>query len=528
MKPVVLAVLLLFLAGCGGGPLQDDPGGPTQSRLTVRIETTNPLPGHLFRVHVHAPGSDQDLVPPVTVPVQSTTTVTLNDVPAGAAVVAVHTLDPGNQHVHTHRAEFTWRPQVEVPLRVTIRKLVGIPATATARANGPAVPLSASGGSGGYRYVLEDSNSGGHVAASTGLYTPGPTSDTVDTVELSDSDGDLALIPLNVSPTLAVSPPAANVEPGGTVDFTVQGNLATPVWDVLVNRSGGRIDRLTGRYVAGPRGNVQDVVEVTTARGSDDIRRRTVLVCVGSPLTIDVPSRQPTVGSTMVCVPSGGSGQGYRWHMVDGPSGGHVDPLTGVYMAGPKVGVTDVLALSDSAGAVRTVDLQTTPPLLGVLSISAPFDSDRGAFLLPVAGGRPLTYTASGGSGQGYRWSLSQNPSGGRVDPATGVYTPGPLGGVTDLLTVTDSAGTVASLHLPVAPPLTITFDPSGPVPMLTKVHYTLSGGYPPYMVFATSSGDYQPDHDWRAQTITPLFDVFVQVLDGQGNEVDATIKVLD
>ncbi len=520
MKYLTLVFLVLWLAGCGSGSgsALDNFGSPAQTGVTVRIETTNPLPDHQFRVHVHAPGSDQDLVPPQTVSVQSITTVNLGSVPAEAAVVAVHTLGPANQHLHTHRAEFIWRSQVEVPLRVTIRKLRGVPATATVRANGRAVTLSAFGGSGGYRYVLENSNSGGRVAENTGVYSSGPNRDTLDTIELSDSNGDTALIPINVSPTLSVVPPAANVEPGGTVDFTATGNLSRPVWDILVNRSGGRIDPLTGRYVAGPHANVQDVVEVTTARGSDDIRHRTVLVCVGSPLSIDVPSQQPTVGTTLTCVARAGSGQGYRWHLVDGPSGGHVDPLTGVYTAGPEAGVTDVLAVSDSEGSVKTLNLLVTPPIRGLLSIGVPIDQEIG-FLLPAAGGRALTYTASGGSGQGYRWSLPQNLSGGRVDPVTGVYTPGPTGGVTDLLAVTDSAGGVATLQLSVAPPVTIRFDPSGPVPAFTTVQYHVSGGYPPYRVFADRILQTQP-------SITPVDDVSVVVLDLMGNAVDATIKV--
>lgn len=525
MKYLVLAFLALWTAGCGSGAsVQDNLSTPAQSAVTVRIETTNPLPDHQYRVHVHPRGSDQDLVPPQTVPVQSLTTVNLPNVPAGAAEVAVHTVGPGNQHVHTHRSEYTWGPQAQVSFRITIHKLRGVPATFTARASGRAVALGAAGGSGGYRYVLENTRSGGRVESSTGVYTPGPVPNTLDSIELTDSKGDLALIPISVSPTLSAVPPAANVEPGGTIDFSVAGNLSVVVWSVLVNRSGGRIDSLTGRYVAGPHGNVQDVVQVTTATGSDDIRQGTVLVCVGSPLSIDVPSQQLTVGTTMTCVPRGGSGQGYRWHLVDGPSGGHVDPLTGVYVAGPQAEVTDVLAVSDSEGAVTTVNLLVTPPLRGLLSIQVPVD-DRLGILLPVARGQALTYTASGGSGQGYRWSLAQNLSGGSVDPVTGVYTPGPKGGVTDSLAVTDSAGGVATLQLSVAPPLSITFDPSGPVNDSTRIYYKVSGGYAPHRVFADdylqNPGVLEPwlrnSHDGTPIPVV-VFDFF-------GNRLDTSIQ---
>lgn len=522
----VLLLMALLLMGCGTTDVAESVATPVQAGVTVRIETTNPMPHHLFRVHVHPPGSDEDLVPPQTVPVQATTVVSLPAVPAQAAVVAVHTLAPGNRPVHTHRAEFTWRAHVEVPMRITIRKLVGIPATATVRTDGPGLVLGAAGGSGGYRFVMDEGDSGGGTVTENGHYMPGPDADATDTIDVADSSGDLALIFVNVSPSLAVAPPAANVEPGGTLDFTVTGNLTPAVWDILVNRSGGRIDRLSGRYVAGPNRNVQDVVEVTTARGSDDIRHRTVLVCVGSPLTLDVPNRQPTARTTMACAASGGSGQGYRWQLVDGPSGGHVDALTGVYTAGPTAGVTDVLAVSDSEGAVKTVNLLVTPPIAGVLSIAGPPD-DGLQPTRPAANGASLKYTASGGSNQGYRWSLAQNPSGGRVDPDTGLYSPGSRGGVTDLLTVTDSAGTVASLQLSVAPPLTITFDPSGPVRPLTKVYYTVSGGYPPYIVLATSQGDYQPVVNFWQNYIIPVFDADVTAIDAHENLLQTSLKVL-
>jgi hypothetical protein len=55
------------------------------------------------------------------------------------------------------------------------------------------------------------------------------------------------------------------------------------------------------------------------------------------------------------------------------------------------------------------------------------------------------TFTASGGSGTGYTWSLSTNASGGSINPATGVYTAGPTGKVTDVVRVQDSLGSSAT-----------------------------------------------------------------------------------
>jgi hypothetical protein len=58
-----------------------------------------------------------------------------------------------------------------------------------------------------------------------------------------------------------------------------------------------------------------------------------------------------------------------------------------------------------------------------------------------VTAGGHVTFSASGGAG-GYHYSLSASRSGGSVDADTGDYTAGATGGVSDEVTVTDSAGT--------------------------------------------------------------------------------------
>jgi len=55
-----------------------------------------------------------------------------------------------------------------------------------------------------------------------------------------------------------------------------------------------------------------------------------------------------------------------------------------------------------------------------------------------------VLFTASGGSGSGYAWSLVANASGSSVS-STGAYTAGPTSGVTDVVQVTDSFGNTAT-----------------------------------------------------------------------------------
>lgn len=59
-----------------------------------------------------------------------------------------------------------------------------------------------------------------------------------------------------------------------------------------------------------------------------------------------------------------------------------------------------------------------------------------------------VNFTAAGGSGTGYTWSLTTNQSGGSIVAGTGVYTAGSLLGTTDTVTVTDSLGATATRNV--------------------------------------------------------------------------------
>jgi Galactose oxidase, central domain len=75
-----------------------------------------------------------------------------------------------------------------------------------------------------------------------------------------------------------------------------------------------------------------------------------------------------------------------------------------------------------------------------------------------------ITFTASGGSGTGYLF-FSASPSGGSITRA-GVYTAGSVGGVTDVVVLTDSLGNAATQNV------TVTASPTpspSPTPAPTK-----------------------------------------------------------
>jgi hypothetical protein len=101
------------------------------------------------------------------------------------------------------------------------------------------------------------------------------------------------------------------------------------------------------------------------------------------------------------------------------------------------------------------------------------------------------TFTASGGSGSGYSWSMAAAPSGGSIS-STGDYTAGPTPNVTDQVQVTDSMLNVATATVIVSAgvsimPAGITLAPGN------MQQFTATGGTPPYswsLVMNTSGGN--------------------------------------
>jgi hypothetical protein len=94
------------------------------------------------------------------------------------------------------------------------------------------------------------------------------------------------------------------------------------------------------------------------------------------------------------------------------------------------------VAARPAATAPATCTPPTAAVVPGALTISPG--------VATVAPGASRTFTASGGSGAGYSWSFQTNASGGSIGASTGLYTAGSTGGVTDVVTVTDSASAVA------------------------------------------------------------------------------------
>jgi len=140
----------------------------------------------------------------------------------------------------------------------------------------------------------------------------------------------------------------------------------------------------------------------------------------------------------MVFAATAGSGSGYSWSFGTNNSGGSISASTGAYTAGPTGSVTDTVKVTDSLGNTATGNITVTAGVS--ISPAAPSTPPKGT----------LSFTASGGSGTGFTWSLATNSSGGSINAPTGAYIAGPTGSVTDTVKVTDSLGNTATGNITV------------------------------------------------------------------------------
>jgi hypothetical protein len=198
--------------------------------------------------------------------------------------------------------------------------------------------------------------------------------------------------------------------------------------------------------------------------------------CLPSPGLLDVPDREPLylVPSAPTVPPlgaitfgaSGGSGEGYLFSLVVNASGGTLSEDAGTFVAGARGNVADVIQVEDSQGGLAQATVLVGP---GV--------SIRPYGVVTGPGGGPVPFTASGGSGTGWSWSLVRNESGGRVDPVLGQYFSGPTEGVYDLVQATDALGNVATARIDVAYvivlPWSVTLVAGATQTFFAGVHFT-------------------------------------------------------
>ncbi len=257
-----------------------------------------------------------------------------------------------------------------------------------------------------------------------------------------------------------------------------------------------------------------DYSNTTTNAGVDFAGK---VIEFASNLTIAPASPIVPPNGSMTFTASGGSGGGFTWSLATNASGGTIDASTGAYTAGPTGNVTDVVQVTDSFENVATANVTVI----------------ANAFIAPATATVPpkgqVSFTASGGSGVGWTWSLATNASGGTIDASTGEYAAGPTGNVIDVVQVKDSLGTIATCSVTVTAGVSIA-PASATVPPLTSLILGASGGsgtgYAWSLATNASGGSIDPTTGtYHAGSTSSVIDV-VQVADSLGNTASAAITL--
>jgi hypothetical protein len=308
---------------------------------------------------------------------------------------------------------------------------------------GGTIQFSASGGSGaGYRWTLSANVSGASLTGST--YTAGSNSG-VDTIEVADSDGNLATTTITVVPTLAVSPTSPLTEPPlENVILSAVGGLAPYAWSIQSNGSGATLtpSGAQASYTAGPSGGTQDVLKLVDSLNETV----TIDVSVTAGVTISPLNETVAAGSNLTFQALGGSGAGFVFTIPTNVSGGTFSG--NIYTAGLNAG-TDTVEVTDSLGNTAATTVLVVP----VLAVTP-------ASPLAVAPGQSVTFTTNGTGSGPLTWSLKTNGSGGSLSPLTGAttgYTAGRTSNSTDVVSVTDSIGETVLVTINVGAGVTVT-----------------------------------------------------------------------
>jgi len=217
--------------------------------------------------------------------------------------------------------------------------------------------FTASGGSGGYSYSLQTNASGGAINASTGAYTAGVIGNVTDTVQVTDSLGNVTTVTVSVGPGITINPSSPTSPPKGSLAFSASGGSGTGyTWSLTTNNSGGSINASTGAYTAGATVNVADTASVADSLGNT----ASVNVSVGGGLAINPASPTSPPKGSVAFSATGGSVTGFVWSMQASVSGGSINASTGAYTAGVTGSVTDIVKVTDSLSNSATVNVTVT------------------------------------------------------------------------------------------------------------------------------------------------------------------------
>jgi hypothetical protein len=324
------------------------------------------------------------------------------------------------------------------------------------------------GGSGdGYSFSIKSNGSGATIGSTTGQYKSGATANTTDVIELTDSGNHTATATVTVGPPLKLTPPSASVAPLGSVQFACVDAIGSCTM-IFLGPSQGTL--FGGTYTAGPNGNVTDTIQAFDTAGGQAV----ALVTVGPSLSIAPSSVSVPPLGVQSFVASGGAGK-YAYAFKTNASGGSLNPTTGAYKAGGTANVTDVVTVSDANGASRDATINIGAGVS--ISPASPSTPPKGS----------IAFGASGGSGNGFAWSLQTNNSGATIGSSSGSYVAGGIGNTIDAVVVIDSLGNSATTQVAVGPGLSI--SPQSPTtPPMGSLQLAAIGGSGTGLVWSLAS----------------------------------------
>lgn len=315
-------------------------------------------------------------------------------------------------------------------------------------------------------------------------------------------------------PPLFISPPSTVVNVGGTQQFAATGGIGGPyTYSITSNNSNASINPTTGLYSAGAIGNVVDTVTVADAAGIT--ASATVQVGAPPPDLVIAPVGASVPPRGRVNFAASGGTPPYGWVIASNPSGGTI-AQNGAYTAGSTGSVVDIVRVTDQQGISRTATVQVGAPL----RISPPLPQT------PPNG--QIAFTATGGSGSGYVWSISKNESGGTIVAGTGVYKAGGVTNKVDTVTVTDGLGNKASVNVSVGGGIAI--SPAEPTTTTRgTISFTAVGGSGSFtwsIVTAASGGTIDVATGvYTAGSVGNVVDV-VKATDSVGNSATVGVNV--
>ncbi|HZL21391.1 MAG TPA: Ig-like domain-containing protein, partial [Polyangia bacterium] len=235
-----------------------------------------------------------------------------------------------------------------------------------------------------------------------------------------------------------------------------------------------------------------------------------------APITLSPASAAVAPRGSVTFSAAGGSAAGYVFSMQSAPSGGSIDPTTGVYTAGATPRVTDVVTVTDNQAHTAHANI-TVGAALSLSSAPA-----------QVAPRGSATFTTVGGSGSGLIFAISTNHSGGAID-AGGHYIAGQNDNVTDIVTVTDSVGNSATANIVVGAGVSLTASATLTPPRGTLT-FSASGGSGAGFIFAiganASGGTINSASGVYLAGATASVTDVVTVTDSLGNVAAANVTI--